>query len=295
MVGMTEAVRPDVVARWFASIGARVELGELKGNWWSQAEPPLTVDVAPSRRGETFRLLLNPRRAVDLLLGHAEPRRRHLLLLARDRGPAREPLARPVCSRYLCGHDERHWFAAVVPQKAPASTVTQAMAALRPAEVRWSLFQNDVRAQDRDRRRNRGYLRQGEWFFVPQPRFQARDSAVCHDEPLRRGRSKPHLAQELIREGGKTVCVPARPLRVPGWTGPDPNAGLTLSQLNHFQRLAPGFARAKWQLAIYEPTVFVRGRITHPDHRTLVLPFWHQVVPNTESEARAGWDLAFLD
>ncbi len=216
MVSRTEKMRPDVVARWFASLGARVELGELKGNWWGQAEPPLTVDVVPSRRGETFRLRLNPRRAVELLLAHAEPRRRHLLLLARDEGPLRKPLARPVCSRYLCGHDERHWFAAVVPERAPASTVTQAMAALRPGEVRWSLFQNDGRARDRDRRRNRGYLRQGEWFFVPRPRFRPWDGVVYRDEPLRRGRSKPHVAQELLREGGTTVYLPAHPVQVPG-------------------------------------------------------------------------------
>jgi len=295
MVGMAEKARPDVVARWFASIGARVELGEMTIGPEARVDNPLTVDVSPSRRGETFRLLLNPERSVELLLAHAEPRRRHLLLLVRDEGPLRKPLARPVCSRYLCGHDERHWFAAAVPERAPAATVRQAMAALRPVQVRWSLFRNGVRTQDHDRRRNRGYLRQGEWFFVPLPRFRPRDGTVHRDEPLQRGSGKPHVAQELFREGGMWLYLPAYPVPAPEWDGPDPNRGLTEVQLVRFRRRFPEFANHPWRHGRLDPTAYARGRITHPDHRTLVLPFWHQVVPNTESEARAGQNLAFLD
>ena len=295
MVGVAEKVRPDVVARWFASIGARVELGELEEDRWGQRDLPLTVDVAPSRRGETFRLLLNPERSVDLLLAHAEPRRRHLLLLARDEGPLRKPLARPVCSRCLCGHDERHWFAAVVPERPPAATVSQAMAALRPGTVLRSLLKRGVRARDFDRRRNAGYLRQGEWFFVPRPGFRPRDDIVRLWEPLQRGRSKPHLAQELVRRGGQAIYIPRILLPALDWHGPDPNLGLSWQQLAHFRRSFPMFAERHWVPRWREPKAFVRGRITHPDHRTLVLPIWHHVVPNTESEARAGRNLVFLD
>lgn len=44
-----------------------------------------------------------------------------------------------------------------------------------------------------------------------------------------------------------------------------------------------------------DAVVHARGRITHPDHATVVLPFWHRVVPNTESQALASRTLAFLD
>jgi len=41
--------------------------------------------------------------------------------------------------------------------------------------------------------------------------------------------------------------------------------------------------------------VFVKGKIRHSDHKTIVLPFWHQVLPNTESGAQSMRNLAFLD
>jgi hypothetical protein len=41
--------------------------------------------------------------------------------------------------------------------------------------------------------------------------------------------------------------------------------------------------------------VFVRGRIRHADHVTVVLDTWHRVFMNTESEANAMRHVAFLD
>ena len=43
------------------------------------------------------------------------------------------------------------------------------------------------------------------------------------------------------------------------------------------------------------PTVLVKGRVTHPDHATVTLDIWHEVIPNTESQAIAFRDVAFLD
>jgi hypothetical protein len=41
--------------------------------------------------------------------------------------------------------------------------------------------------------------------------------------------------------------------------------------------------------------VYVRGRVSHPDHRTIHLNGWHQVVMNTETQAPAMRNVAFLD
>ena len=38
--------------------------------------------------------------------------------------------------KFLCGHDERHWFVAGVPERAPVSNVVTAMEALKPDVVR---------------------------------------------------------------------------------------------------------------------------------------------------------------
>ena len=41
--------------------------------------------------------------------------------------------------------------------------------------------------------------------------------------------------------------------------------------------------------------VYVRGRVRHADHRTIVLNDWHSVLMNTEVQAKAMRNLAFLD
>jgi hypothetical protein len=39
----------------------------------------------------------------------------------------------------------------------------------------------------------------------------------------------------------------------------------------------------------------VKGSVRHPDHKTIWLPYWHQVVMNTETRAIAMRNVAFLD
>jgi len=42
-------------------------------------------------------------------------------------------------------------------------------------------------------------------------------------------------------------------------------------------------------------SVNVRGRVRHADHKTIVLHGWHRVLMNTEGEAKAMRNVAFLD
>jgi hypothetical protein len=41
--------------------------------------------------------------------------------------------------------------------------------------------------------------------------------------------------------------------------------------------------------------VYVKGNIRHPDHKTVWLCQWHEVVMNTETESLAMANMAFLD
>jgi hypothetical protein len=50
-----------------------------------------------------------------------------------------------------------------------------------------------------------------------------------------------------------------------------------------------------WHTMTRNPGVYVRGRITHPDHKTNLLDCWHRVMMNTESQSSAMRNLAFLD
>ena len=44
-----------------------------------------------------------------------------------------------------------------------------------------------------------------------------------------------------------------------------------------------------------QPVVFVRGKVRHADHKTIVLSGWHQVLMNTETQAVAMRHVAFID
>ena len=64
-----------------------------------------------------------------------------------------------------------------------------------------------------------------------------------------------------------------------------------------FERLArrPSLRKLRWVVMRRNAGVYVKGRITHPDHRTVHLNGWHQVVMNTETQAPAMRNVAFLD
>src|SRR3989442_2127745 len=146
----------EVLERRFATIGARLEVSD--GPWLGVPQ----INVLRDGRGEYFDLrFARGGREVELDVVDAWRDARQLLLLVRD--GARK-------SKFLCGHDERHWFVAAVPEDAPGvSGVGAAMAALQPAEVRRAVAR--VRPKDALARKNRAFVRQGEWFFVPEPRL----------------------------------------------------------------------------------------------------------------------------
>jgi hypothetical protein len=53
-----------------------------------------------------------------------------------------------------------------------------------------------------------------------------------------------------------------------------------------------------WRVMRRNPQVYARGKVRHPDHKTIVLPFWHRVAMATERGTAAGGrpaTVAFLD
>jgi hypothetical protein len=240
--------------RSFARIGARVRFGDGP------------INVLRDAEGEFFRLDLATAQAGGYEALDVQPRRRHLILVSTD--------------RFLCGHDERHWFVAGLPERR-ITTVSQAMDALLPVEARENLLRHKVPSRKRHRRHNPAYLRQGEWFFLPAPEFDTR-RPILRDEPLRRGNGKPHMVEELARAGGETVYV----------SRAFPN-GLTASQHEDLRRERPSLFNAQhWRIMARNATVYARGRVRHPDHATLRLDGWHRVALANDVASKA---LAFLD
>jgi hypothetical protein len=257
----------ETLERRFAAVGARVKVAD--GPW--RGEP--RIDVRTDARGEYFDVGFTlGERGVDLEVVDAQPRDRHLLLLARV-GEEK--------SKFLCGHDERHWFVAAVPEAARGvSGVATAKAALQPQAVR--MLVERTRPKDPFRRRNAAYVRQGEWFFVPAAGIDPPKAFVLRDEPLTRGRGKAHVMQFAYRRGGDVVYVNRR--------HPAGISEVRFARLTPEQRRSGGWARM-----VRDPEVYAKGAVRHPDHATIHLADWHRVLMNTEQGARAMRHVAFID
>ena len=255
----------------FLKLGARVRIEESE-----RISTPVRIDIQRDRWGEYFLLKHDSQRVLDLTVLDVRPKDRHLLLMARV-GNEKQ--------KFLCGHDERHWFVAAIPESAPVSNVAQAKAALKPTAVREREEQSAIREKHKDRRRNRAFVRQGEWFFTPEPALVVPEQLILKAEPLVRSRmGKPHFAEYCYRTGGEVVYV-----------SPQAPEGLTEKAYRKHLRDDPSASRTTWRIMRRNPQVYVRGRITHPDHATVVLAVWHRVYMNTETQAKANAAVIFLD
>jgi hypothetical protein len=260
--------------RAFARMGARLEFGQLKrrnrlsGRLVSE---DLALDVRQDRHGEYFLISRAQASTTELVVLDVQPKDRHLLLLSRSAAEKH---------RFLLGHDERHWFVAGIPESTPVSRVRDAKQALKPDLVQSS--ERGVRTKYRDRRSNAARIRQGEWFFVPAPQLRVELLLVLSNEPIARGGGKPHVCEELYRFGGETVYV-----------SPGAPNGLTDEE---YRALSEGERnRWNWRVMRRNPKVYVRGRVRHHDHKTVVLDGWHEVLSNTENLSHAMRNVAFLD
>ncbi len=264
----------DTLSRRFERIGARAVVGDgpLTGR--------VTLDVRRDRRGEFFDLRAGP--AVELEVIDARPDQRHLLVLARNAATGDK-------DKFLCGHDERAWFVAAVPGDRGVSNVRTPMEALKPQAVRDEQARRAVRFESRSRRRTAAYLRQGEWFFIPAPDLAVPGHLVNRPELLvRRGAGlrpgKPHVADFGFRYGGELVYV-----------SDYAPSGLTEEQYNDAVISDPEARQFRWRTMRRNAALYVKGRIRHPDHKTLTLGSWYRVEMNTEHRSRARANVVFLD
>jgi hypothetical protein len=271
--------------RYFSQMGARVKCFQsvraarrFRAARLGGEQPRIVLDIGRDKHGEYFEIRTAPGVMQEIVVLNVQPREKHLLLLSRQFGEKGQFLAK---QKFLCGHDERHWFVAAIPENEPVSDVATARNALKPAEVREREGAKGVSRKASFRRRNPAFIRQGEWFFVPAA-VKADPLLVIRNEPLSRGNlSKPHWAEECYRSGGDTVYV----------SGKYP-AGLTSDE---YKKLPADERNPGFKIMKRDAAVFVRGRVSHPDHATVTLAGWHQVFMNTENRSSAMRFLAFLD
>jgi hypothetical protein len=262
----------ESLKRQFAGIGARVKVGAARVTSWRNRNDA-GINIRADAQGEFFDIKIDsedPReyRVIDL-----RPEQRHLLLMSENDK-----------AKFLCGFDERHWFVCAVPGEG-VTNVRSAMEALQPTEVRQAVRSRVKRAKNRLRRRNEAFVRQGEWFFIPEPNLAVEESFVRRNEPLSRGGgSKAHMCQYAYRASGELVMVCDRH-----------PAGVPMSSYGEILRNNPKARSWNWRQMRRDAEVYVRGRVWHPDHKTVILRCWHRVLMNTEHLAPGRSNVTFLD
>jgi hypothetical protein len=258
------------IEKIFGRIGARIKISEV-----ASRHRRAGIDISSDNRGEYFDIRIEPQEQVAYEVIDLRPEMRHLLLMAR------KPNGK---EKFLCGHDERHWFVCAVPGSS-ISSVKSAMEALQPPEVRTAVRRRVKRIKNRLRRKNAAFVRQGEWFFVPVPELTVNQTLILKDEPISRGNgSKAHMCQFAYRSGGEVVYV-----------GSKYPMGLTNEAYSRLLAKNPSARSWAWRVMRRNAAVYVRGRVWHPDHKTIVLNDWHRVLMNTEGLAPGARAVVFLD
>lgn len=282
------------IRKAFEGIGARVTVA-VRNPQHIQGRGSYTLDIGEDEKGEEFFDIRVARGSgVKLTIIDKKPEDRHLLLVVHEdvgRYEERE-------SRFLCGFDEQHWFAA--PVAPDANDIARAKESLKPESVR----QLQTRRGGGKKRVKGGIKRQGEWFFIQKRKMKVPHNQILKNEPIQRGAGKPHVVAELWRIGGQDAYVPmAAPWRsdvkeadIPDeWFG-GLSAGQHASLMRRKDELGKLAKRLRWRIGKVDARVFGRGRITHPDHNDLVLDVWHEIVPNAESRfAAEEGNLRFID
>lgn len=269
----------NTLEKHFVAMGARLRVEDMavpiatRSRWRFEREmirQPRRNNITLNVRNGEFILRVGEGVVTNVI--NVDPKDRHLLLHVNDNGAK---------SKYLCGHDERDWFIATIPDQA-VSTVVQAKQALQPDSVREA--SKRVRTKNRLRRRNSAFVRQGEWFFTLDPNFEEPPANLVHrNDPISRGRgSKPHIVEFLYRLPGRTVYM----------------AGSRAISAEEFNAI-PAVERRRnaWVARTEVTAVWAKGRVSHPDHATITLDGWHRIEMNREQLAAAGSSSAvtFID
>lgn len=276
----------NLIERHFGAIGAAIRVTEVEPPVVTTASSvrrtirrmavlrrsPVVLDVQTVREKRKLKEIftLHIERGVDVNVVQIDPDLRHLLLNVND-GKQK--------SKFLCGHDERHWFVAGVNNS--VTTVRSAMESLQPPAVRAKT--NGLRSKERLTRKNSAFIRQGEWFFLPANITLPPDAVILRNEPLRRNaRSKPHVVDEMYSHGGQMVYLCAH----------FPVGALPEHWAEH-RATEEGRNCFRARTAVRDAIVYVRGRVRHSDHKTVELKGWHRVQMNDERVDPGR--IAFLD
>lgn len=275
----------ELIEKKFEAMGAGVKIDT------SDKVDRIRVNVEEKDNVAEFSITLAD--DMELIVVDHRPDDRHLLLMAKSSDPYGQKMYDEKI-KFLCGHDERHWFSSQVPRG--TKDVADAKEKLMPTVVRRIAKRKGVK--DVTKRKTEAYVRQGEWFFIPSELTLVKDAVIVRNEPLSvsNTRSKPHMAEECYRSGGVSVFVPQIPLHVSRSMDPEERkrlgAGLRYKEKAAFIKQFKEAKNWTWRVSRVNAMVYVRGNVRHPDHATINLKGWHRVYLNEEVRGRFN---VFLD
>jgi hypothetical protein len=284
-------------------MGSRITI--RTGTSTASSDRPLTINVSKDRKGEHFTLTIHPlldeSKTVIQVLDTDKKLRQMLLNVVYWTIPekpnkdntrkywthpnyssrADSPISRKVVEKLLVGHDEMHWFVAGV---SGSKTIREAFARLKPSAVTVASRRSGVKNKNWFKRNTKGFLSQGEWFFVP-VHFEENKLTVIHkNEPISRPGGTPHIVEELVRQGGETV-----------YSGPNQQI---ITAKEYAEKVAKDPTQASfWRQRSRGARVLGRGKVKHPDHHTKILNGWHEIHLSNEFVGMRGTNSvnAFID
>lgn len=287
-IGANVSFEDERVRKRFKIFSKRYKQNPVRFRRPPELPNDITIDIRKIGKKEVFVLDTYDNSNLEVSIIDTNKDIQHLLLMVTDLTIKKNDTSgKPRISKFLCGHDERHWFVASIPESANATNVRDAIQALKPQEVVQAEKRYKRRKQNRNKRK-KGYIRQGEWFFIPADVCTDKNTVVHKNEPLSRGRgSKPHIVQELFRNGGTAVYVHRTYA---------PN-GITTEKYKDYQKEHPEYFKSKseWRKMVRDAEAYCRGYVRHPDHKTIHLKDWHRVYMNTENKSWAQRLVVFLD
>jgi hypothetical protein len=183
----------NTLVKKFEKIGARAKFTAITASMWNRFGVRLNIRRDP--KGTFFNI--EAASAAEIVVLDVQPKDRHLLIMARITNEKTNKIEK---EKFLCGHDERDWFIARIPEDRSVSSVLTAKEALKPAIVIAAQEAKGVDNKKKNRHRNEAFIRQGEWFFVPAPEIEPPKWLIIQDEPMvRTNGGKPHTAEYLYQ------------------------------------------------------------------------------------------------
>lgn len=268
-------MKTETLEKKFIEIGADVVINPSTTRSISLG---YTIDV----RDKQFILNIGENIKMDVI--DVDRKDRHLLLNVTETIERKGGRKEESKHKFICGFDERDFFSAAIPETYSwVKNIKEAKQALKPKDV--VEVEKNIPGKHKLKRKNKARIRQGEWFFIKANGLKVYEGQIHKNEPISRGRgSKPHMVDEVYREGGTSVRVCRQ----------HPN-GITEPEYRKLIQKDPTAVNWNWRNMTRDASVYARGCVRHKDHATIYLDDWHKVTMNTESLASSRANMAFLD